>query len=523
MVEINRKFLIFIAIVCVVGALALAGCTEEQKNNADQNSPDQQTLVVGGYRDFKDCGQMKSNVFDTFLDIGETGRPKAGTLVESWEVSDNKKEYTFHLNQDVEFHDGTEWNSTTAKWFFEWCKEGPRSTRTVFQKIDEVEISSEYTIKTNLSEQYGAFLKDLTSPWRAEVIPPTSVKPEWSKQGEIVDFIGTGPFKVKEYVKGQKAVIVSKGGGKVEEIVFKTIEDPQSRVSALRAGDVDIIGATEHHASIPYESVPTLKEDSNIIVERKSYGRVQTLEFNCLDGPTTDIKVRKAVNYALNREDMVEKLLAAVAPPMSTILTPRYPFAKSLEGEGYPYDPAKSKELLSEAGWEDTDDDGIREKNGEELVLDYVVPKGEANANSIAVFVQSELEEVGIKVNVQIMERGAAGKAEDKGNFDLYLHHMYGIPGLPEGPLTGIYWSENPDPGDKWKYHSEELDNLIETALSTGKDEDYAKAYRLLQEQHACVPLYDIEKVVAHKKDVKGFEFGPSIYRTNFATVYLEK
>ncbi|MFP4558953.1 MAG: ABC transporter substrate-binding protein, partial [Archaeoglobaceae archaeon] len=231
----------------------------------------------------------------------------------------------------------------------------------------------------------------------------------------------------------------------------------------------------------------------------------------------------KAVNYAINREDMVEKLLAGVAPPMPTILTPRYPFANSLEGKGYPYDPAKSKELLSEAGWEDTDNDGIREKNGEDLILDYVVPKGEANANSIAVFVQSELEEVGIKVNVQIMERGAAGKAEDEGNFDLYLHHMYGIPGLPEGPLTGIYWSENPDPGDKWKYHSEELDSIIETALSSGKDEDYAKAYGLLQEEHACVPLYDIEKIVAHKKEVKGFEFSPSIYRANFGTVYLEK
>jgi len=102
----------------------------------------------------------------------------------------------------------------------------------------------------------------------------------------------------------------------------------------------------------------------------------------------------------------------------------------------------------------------------------------------------------------------------------MYLHHSWGVPGLPDGPLTGKYhsvWGSWPA-----SYHDEKLDQLIETAIATDKDADYSATYLYIQEKYACMPLYDVEKIVAYKKSVKGFTFPASIYGIDLSMVRIE-
>ncbi|HIH94366.1 TPA: hypothetical protein HA338_10090 [Methanosarcina acetivorans] len=517
----------FLALCCFVGAMIItAGCLGQSAQTEDNVQEDNiQTLIVAGPADFDSRIEMKMNVYDVFLDINANGKTIPGHLVSSWNESDDGLTYTFQLNKGIEFHDGTQWNASSAAWFLEWCSQGPRKNDIAFSKISDVSEVDEHTIQVTLKEPYGAFIKSLSSESNSHVIAPTSVEPAWSNDGEIVSFIGTGKFEVENYVKAQSAEFVrhdpaSGEGTLIDRISYRVIPDSYASVSALRAGDVDIIGVADHHSTVPYEQIPQMMNDPDIIVEKQSYGRYQVVELNCKEGALSDIRLREAINLGLDRDKMVKELLASAAEPAYSVVSPAYPWASNLAGTEYTYDPEKAKNLLDQAGWVVAGADEIREKDGQKLTLTYIVPQGEANSDSIAVYIQSELKKIGVEVDILVLESGAAGEERQKGNYDMYLHHSWGVPGLPEGPLTGKYHST----WGSWpvSYHDAELDQLIETAIATGADEDYSAAYLYIQEKYACMPLYDIEKIAAYRKAVKGFTFSASIYGLDLSTVSIE-
>lgn len=509
----------FASIVLVLMILTGAGCLVGAVSGSSDGQAS--TLVVGGADDFGSGTAIKTSVFDSFLAISSEGKPVAGKLVSNWERSDDGLTYTFHLKEGVKFHDDTPWDAKAAKWFFDWCKEGPLKDTLIYKKIGDVSILAENSIQIKLNEPYGAFLKDLAGT-SCMVISSGSISPAGSTTGEQTSYVGTGPFKVKEYVKGQKAELekaVPTADGTITGLMYQVIPDEYSRVSALRAGDVAIIGATEHHAAIPYESIPSLKSNPSLKVDQKSYGRYQVIEMNCEQGPLADQTVREAINHAVDRETLVKTLLSGAVSPAKTIVPPSYGFASTLAGTEYTYDLEKAKAMLKEGGWSDSNGDGILEKGNEKLELAYVVPQGEANAEQIAVFVQSELKKIGILVNVNTLESGAAYKRAYSGDYDLFVHHSGGIPALPQWPLTAKYNSKTASWPDA--YQDAELDTMIETAINSGLDQDYSKVYRYLQDKNVCIPLYDVEKIIAYTKDMSGFEFPPSIYQADFSKVKL--
>ncbi len=254
----------------------------------------------------------------------------------------------------------------------------------------------DHTLRILLKEYYYPFLLDLSTEFRSKIISPTAVEPAWNTSGKLVKYIGTGPFKLSEYVKDQYAVLIRNEDywgdkPKLEKVIWKTIPDPHSLVMALKSGDVDMIGAPEHHSAIPYEEVPKLQAEKGIVVTSQSYGRYQVIRFNCYVSPLDDVRVRKAINYAVDRETMVEELFAGIAKPANLPMCPWFKYGpKNLTGYSYNLEMAKS--LLEEAGWIDNDGDGIREKDGKKLEIELLVPQGEANADAVAVYLQSELK-----------------------------------------------------------------------------------------------------------------------------------
>ncbi|MDO4795799.1 MAG: ABC transporter substrate-binding protein [Brachymonas sp.] len=522
-----------LATLCACAALTLAaGCSRPDASKATSGASaaaaqtansDIQTLVVGGPADFNSRSEMKRNVFDTFLQMDDQGSAHPGRLVSKVDVSADKTTYTFTLADGIEFHDGVKWDAKTAAWFFNWLQKGPQ--KSSFQAIASVKEIDGKTIEVKLNAADALFTKTLASDSKAIVPSPQSLETAWSETDKIKPqtWIGTGKFKVTAYAKALSAelerVNAQEGQGPlIDRIVYKVIPDDQASVAALRAGDVDIIGAADHHSTIPFEAVPTMQNDPKLTVEKRSYGRYQVVEMNTKQGPTADIRVRQALNAALDRTAMVKGLLANAAAPAWAIIPPHYPFAKGLAGMEYKYDPELAKKLLDEAGWK-MGADGIREKDGKKLSLKYLVPRFEANSEPIAVYLQNAYKQIGVDVNILTMESGAAWEEGKKGNYDIYLHHSYGVPGLPEWLLTGKYHSKS-----SWvaSLHSAELDRLIDAALKTHADEDYAKVYALLQSEHAMIPLYDIEKIVAYNKKVKNFTFPASVYAIDMSMIAIE-
>lgn len=482
-----------------------------------------QTLVVAGPADFDRRAEVKRNVYDTFLQIDDNGVPQVSPLVTKFEQSDDGTVHTFTIAEGKTFHDGTPWDTKAAEWFIKWLQNGPRSKH--FKTISDVKIDGS-TVVVTLSEPTILFTKTLASDFRGVVPSPESLETPWSLDADMKaeTFSGTGKFKVTSYTNAQGAVLerVDPAGGAgtlIDRIEYRVIPDDQASVSALRAGDVDIIGAADHHATVPFEAVPMMHSDPNIVVEERSYGRYQVVEFNTVEGPASDKRVRQALNMALNRDDMVAGLLGGAAEPAWTVIPGRYPYGAGLDAQAYSYDVDAAKTVLDEAGWVEGSD-GIREKDGQKLVMRYVVPQGESNAEPVAVYLQSEFKKVGVDVDIQVMESGAASGERKEGNYDMFLHHSYGVPGIPEALLTGKYHSSA-----SWaaSLHSPELDAMIDAAVATHDDALYSKAYNYVQQEYAMLPLYDIEKIVAYNKKVKNFTFPSSVYAIDLSMIAIEE
>ncbi|MFZ5648914.1 MAG: ABC transporter substrate-binding protein [Bacillota bacterium] len=503
---------IVILLIGVIVLTALGGCGDDAKNTAA--SPSKNVLRLGAAYDFKSAAEGKKLVFESLVKLDRTGNilPQ---LAESWELSDVGKTYTIHLRKGVKFHNGTPFNASATKFSLEWmAKNEPWG-----KYVQNIETPDDYTVKVSFKQYYDTFLQDITRPWSCAIICPGAVEPAGSTDGKLVNFIGTGPYKLESYEKDKQAVLVRNDQywgekHKLEKVVWKRIPDPHAQIVALKAGEVDIIGIAEHHSSVPYVEVPGLQK-AGFKVHTQSYGRYQVLEFNCRQEPFDDRNVRMAFNHAVNKEKMVKELFAGLPEPAWTITATWFKYGPSQVKDKYTYDPEKAKQLLAGAGWKDTDGDGLLDKNGKPFTCELLIPAGEANADAVAIFVQSELKKIGVDLKLLTLESGAAGKRQREGEYDLYVHHSFCLPSTPGGIAIGDKYHSG---AKSWPYayHSAELDQLIEKAFANpeeaGRKELCNRIWDILHQQAPCIPLYDIVKLVVYRENVTGFEPGGTMF-----------
>ncbi|MBW2638498.1 MAG: hypothetical protein JRC86_13510 [Deltaproteobacteria bacterium] len=202
-------------------------------------------LTQGSYRDFKSASEGKNLVLEALVGVDEWSNP-IPVLAESWDISSDGKTYTFHLRKGVEFHDGTQFNAETARFFIEW-----QGNKMAYGKyMDRVEIVDDYTLRVYLNKYYYNFLREL-----GQLISPNAVEPAGDTSGKLVNYIGTGPFKLVEYKKDQEAVLERNDDywgeqPELEKVIWKVVPDPYTQVLALKAGELDLIGASEHHSCL---------------------------------------------------------------------------------------------------------------------------------------------------------------------------------------------------------------------------------------------------------------------------------
>ncbi|NJL59539.1 MAG: ABC transporter substrate-binding protein [Desulfobacteraceae bacterium] len=308
---------------------------------------------MGAQKDFHATAEGKLLVFDSLVTLDASGNlmPK---LAESWTLSNDGKLLTLVLRRGVVYHDGTPFSAKSAKFGIERLK-----TEAFWAKyLDDIKIIDDYTLQM-IFNTYYPFLLTLAGASQPEhFVSPTAVNPPWDPVGKIVRYIGTGPFMLTDYRKDREAVLTRNEhywGKKpqLSQIIWKYTPDPYAQILALKAGELDIIGAPEHHSSVPFMKIGELRANPGLIVSIQSYGRYQTLEFNCQKPPFDDKRVRQALNYAIDRETMVRSLFGDITDPSYLITDPKFVWGPSNIRKGYGYDPKKAKELLSEAGWLD--------------------------------------------------------------------------------------------------------------------------------------------------------------------------
>ncbi|MEP7239433.1 MAG: ABC transporter substrate-binding protein [Devosia sp.] len=323
------------------------------------------------------------NIFEGLTRIDKDGNVLP-LLAKSWDISSDGLTYTFHLQDGVKFSDGTALSADDVKYSLDTAR-GEKSVnaqKQLFAKIASVDVVDPATAKVTLSGPQGDFLYDMG--WGDAVIVSTKTA---ATNG--TDPVGTGPYKVSEWVKGDHVTLVSTGSywGKapsIDKVVIKFISDPTAAVAAILAGDVDVFGGFPAP-----EALEQIKSDSRFKVVVGTTQGETVLAMNNGKAPLDNIKVREAVAHALDRKAIIDGAEFGYGTPIGSFYPPGDPAYIDLTAISN-YDPEKSKALLAEAGVKD-------------ITLSLKLPPANY-ARSAGPIIQQELAQVGIKVDISNVE-----------------------------------------------------------------------------------------------------------------------
>ena len=348
------------------------------------------------------------NMFDGLVTRTTDGRVVL-ELAELAELVDDTT-WEFVLKQGVTFHNGEELTAEDVKFTFDRIitenaidyPEAHTSPRKgLISPLESVEIMDDYTVRLHLSAPWPVAMQMFV---HQQIIPKDYFE-EVGTEGFIEAPVGCGPFKFVEGSLGDQIVmerfddyyggadeIGPVGPAFLDRLIFRILPEASTRVSALRAGEVNII------QDVPSHMIPVLATDPGVRIVSGPSTRPAWMEMNVNQPPFDDVRVRIAMNYAVDANTILETVLGGLGVVIAGPLSPYNNFAHPTL-EPYGYDPDKALELLAEAGWTDTDEDGFLVKDGEKLafVID-VRPTSKTRGEAVA----GQLQELGIDATVRV-------------------------------------------------------------------------------------------------------------------------
>ncbi|WP_227793520.1 nickel ABC transporter substrate-binding protein [Paenibacillus guangzhouensis] len=502
-----------------------AGGQKQTTNSAaSQPSEDNKTITVavasdvgidqldaGGYKGSMNVHAM---IYDGLVKYGQKGEILPA-LAETWDISPDGKAYTFHLRKNVKFSDGTEMNAAAVKFSFErWIKD-PVNSLNIATAMKSLDVVDDHTITMTFTKAYYPFLTELSFARPVRIISPTAVEPAGDLNGKFVKAIGTGAWMPESYKTDQEAVLVRNPyywgeKPKLDKIILKIIPDPQSIVLALQNGNVDLAGG--QLGKIPVESLPVLQSDSSLIVEKAPGTNSHFLAFNYKQPLLQDVRVRQAINLAINKKSIVQDLMGGIGSEATGLFPQTVPYVMESNSTWYGFDPDQAKKLLVEAGYSDGNGDGIVEKAGAPLSLNFVLQEAEfPEWKSIGELIQSELKNIGIEVKLQVLETNAYYDALWKTRaYDLIIYRTYDDAYNPHAFLLSLFHKTDDTPAVVWS--DAELESLTDTAVGTTDLKERKSAYdaifHKLYQQAMFAAVYFPDDIFVFNHRVKNFKLG---------------
>ena len=271
----------------------------------------------------------------------------APALAASWDISEDGLIYTFKLRDGVKFHDGTDMNADDVKFSLDRARaeDSTNAQKALFAGIASVDVVDATTVAITLSQPNGGFITNMA--WGDAVIVATE-----SVANNATNPVGTGPFKFSNWVQGDRIEIVKNAdywGTPValEKATFKFISDPTAAFAAMMAGDIDAFPGYPAP-----ETLPQFDADPRFAVIGGNTEGETILSTNNKMPPFDDVKVRKALAHAINRQEIIDGAMFGYGTPIGTHFAPHHPDYVDLTGNSN-YDPELSKKLLAEAGFPD--------------------------------------------------------------------------------------------------------------------------------------------------------------------------
>ena len=452
-------------------------------------------------------------IFDTLVTRQRDGQ-YTGHLADSWQLSPDGKIITMTLRGGVKFHDGSPLNAAAVVFTFERFKAvGDKSPIAGNVKdIAKVEAVDDRTVRFTFAQPNASFWSTISMPYMG-ILSPSAVKAAGDDAANKP--VGTGPFKLGEWKRGVSITLVrnpdyswdpteveNRGAVKLEQLVFKLIPDAGTQMSALQAGDVDVIFITEP------SQMSSLAQDKNVHVEPVNLDSLVYLGYNCAKAPFNDTKVRQALSYAVNKSEIVKTALSDLGIEAGTPLPPSLPgYNKALSSFGQGYDQSKAKAMLADAGFAQGSD-GSWQRDGKKLTGRLLTSTRSPN-EAIATVLQSQLKAIGVPVEIQQLDSSAVMKATTEGAFDLLLWRY----DWNDPDALNIYLSTSRiRQTNRVFYSNPTVDALFEKGLRevdpTKRGQVYEEAQKLILADAPWQPLYYPMEGMVSRNRVQGLKVG---------------
>lgn len=444
-------------------------------------------------------------------------------LATSWDISEDGKTYTFHLREGVTFTDGTPFNAEAVCFnLARWVNNDRHASLTCFA-VDEYKAVDDHTVEITFKEGSYPILTELTYPRPVRFLSPASIQEDSENEvmGKFTSPIGTGQWKLESYTKDEEFTLVPNENywgekPKLDRIRFQVITDGQARVMALESGEVDVIGG-DLLGKIGTEGLQELKNKGYQIIEMDTMC-AYFMSFNQETKCFQDVRVRQAVNYAINKENMVADLLYGVGQAAKGLYNAEItPYVTEENSPGYTYDLEKAKSLMKEAGYEDTNGDGIVEKDGKPLEVRLILTTAEfPEWKTMAEYIQSQLLNIGMKVDLETLDTEGYNDASlTTFDFDMIMNRTSSDSWVPHGDLRQLF-SVLPTGNRARIWLDDTLTaNIAETLNSTteeARQAGYDKIFKQINDEALLVPLYYPTTTFAIGDKVANFEVGTNNY-----------
>lgn len=427
-------------------------------------------------------------------------------LATSWSINADATEFTFTLRQGVSFQDGTAFNADAVKAYFDWAldknNKSAARAQSLYSDVTSLDVLGPYQIRFTLASSNAAFMSNIAL-YNGRILSPAAIEKYGADVGRHP--VGTGPFTFVSWQEGQKITVEANDAywgakPKVQRIEFLEVTNAATRVAMLQSGEADFI------ESLPAQLVDSVNASSDLeaVISKSTYARIFPL--NTHFKPFSDVRVRQALNYAIDKKQLIQVAVQGYGTVMDS------PIPQTVPGyvaqTPYSYDPEKAKQLLAEAGYPDGFSFTVLTFNSTEF-------------KTAGQVIQSMLAKVGVKAELNATERGALVAEIFKPLSETQLEGSLVGASTPNGDadrtLTQSFATASFPPAfNNWSFYSNpEVDKLIGEGRATGdlaqRDQLYAQAQAIIWKDAPWIFLYSPDNIAGQSKKLSGVFYMPGL------------
>ena len=550
------KKLLSLLLACVMGLTLLAGCSNTDPSSSSNGQTDKnasQTISIAQSANFSmgfapavqsyEATYYMNNFYEPLVKYQDGEYQPC--LATDWTNSDDGLTYTFHLREDVKFNDGTPFNAEAVKLYFDNMK-SVIGTSSNYGQLDmltsEITVDDEYTVSFHLTRPYYNVLNDLSMVMPRGILSASAFNEDGSLNSEYLmnHTPGTGPYmfeSVNDTATEYTFVRNPNYWGEEPDVDSFTVKViPESKVAAMRAGEVDFIIGSDTLDADSYQELSSTEGITGVISDFDFV--TEFIALNDEVAPLDDINIRKAIQMAIDKESIAQNIYSGLRTEADSVMPTDMPYCE-VDVTTPSYDMDAAIELMDKSGWTDTDGDGIREKDGKKLSFTITYPSTGVY-DKVVLFFQDSMKKLGIEITTNPIDLMAfMQQVFTEGNYEITAYMSYWFPYDPYTFVANMYpstdytdasgiYSTDPQIAKALATMSEEEAKELIAGLYKTDDPDtvqniFTTALNSANESSVVIPLnYRNEYAVFNNEVIESYTFNSIPNHVDVAAIKLK-